>query len=293
MRREYKILIGVGILLSIVVVIAAGLTGAQSRKRVGIAPEALLPAKKVPIIEESAIETQRTDTSPRLVIKSGSLNLVVKDIDLVTKQIISYTEERGGWVLESTVTKKDEVPTGRITVRVPVNDFETAMTYFSSLAVKVENESKGGEDVTEEYVDLESRLRNLEATETQLLKIMEKATKISEILEVQKELTTVREQIERTKGRILFLQRSAEMAKITVNLALSEELLPIPPGEKWRPKYIAKQAWKNVVTFWKGFSYLVINIAVYSLVFIPLAIVIGSIVFLIKRKNVLTRKKKV
>ncbi|MCD6114807.1 DUF4349 domain-containing protein [bacterium] len=230
---------------------------------------------------EKAESEESTTPSSRLIIKSGDLNIVVNNVPEAARKIIKFAEEQGGWVVSSNISKEDEIPTGSVTVRVPVDKFEKTMTYIRGLAVKVEYEKSKGKDVTEEYVDLNSRLRNLEATENQFLEIMKKAQTIDEILKVQAELTKIRGKIERTKGRILYLERSAKMATISVNLALSEDLLPVPPAEKWRPKYVAKQAWNNVVRFWRNVSYGVIKFFVYGLIWLPLLIVVLGIIRLI------------
>jgi len=203
--------------------------------------------------------------------------MVVKDIGSTVKNIVQYAEDKGGWVVSSSVTEREKVPSGSITVRVPSELFDEAITYFRGLAEKITYEGTRGQDVTEEYTDLQSRLRNLEATETQLLKIMGRSGTIPDVLAVQKELTSVRDQIERTKGRIQYLEESAEMATVTVNLALSEELLPIPPSEKWRPEYILFQAWHSVLTALRSISYLLIWIGVYGLIWIPLGLIIWQV----------------
>jgi len=160
------------------------------------------------------------------------------------------------------------------------------MTYFHSLAIKVTYEGSQGQDVTEEYVDLQSRLRNLEATESQLLEIMKRAGKVSEILEVYRELTNVRQQIEQTKGKMQYLDQSAKMSSITVNLALSEEMLPIPPAEKWRPTYVLRMAWHSVLASLRKISYLVIWLGVYGIIWIPLGIIIWKIREILRKKRV-------
>lgn len=227
--------------------------------------------------------TETTDATPRLVIKTGELNIVVKNVVESAKKIITYAQKRGGWVIQSNIQEIEELPTANVVVRVPVEDFDEAITYIRGLATKVNYEKSEGQDVTEEYVDLESRLRNLEATEKQFLEIMKKATKIEDVLRVQTEISRIRGEIEQTKGRMLFLERSAKMATITVNLALSEELLPIPPAERWRPSYIAKRAWKSVVTFWKNVSYTVITFFVYAVIWLPIVIIVYLIVRFVRR----------
>jgi len=225
-----------------------------------------------------------TSTS-RMIIKTGYLNLVVQDVLETARKIARFAEENGGWVVTSKISEEEKVPSGTITVRVPAEKFEEAKDYFRSLAVRVISDRVDAQDITEEYVDLEARLRNLEAAESQLLELMKKTGKISEILEVHRELTNIRQQIEQIKGRMKYLSESVKMSLITVNLALSEELLPVPPAEKWRPKYVLLQSWKSVLNFWKGFSYFIIRLFVWAQVWVPLVL----LVFVILRK----RKKKV
>jgi len=242
--------------------------------------------------EAGTAETEETtDAASRLVIKTGELNIVVKNVVENAKKIIQYAQKKGGWVIQSNIQEVEELPRANVTVRVPVEDFDEAMTYIRGLATKVNYEKSEGQDVTEEYVDLQSRLRNLEATEKQFLEIMKKAKTIEEILRVQSEISKIRGQIEQTKGRMLYLKRSAKMATITANLALSEELLPIPPAEKWRPGYITKRAWKSVVAMWRNISYAVINFFVYAAIWVPIAVVIYGIIWGIRRRFVKKQKK--
>jgi len=245
-----------------------------------------LPEEEIGLPDEKGVGEITSETPSRLVIKTGTINMVVKDIKDSAEKIIKYAEEKGGWVVSSSITEREKVPSGSIIVRVPAESFDVAMNFFKGLAVRVTYEGTQGQDVTEEYVDLQSRLRNLEATETQLLKIMERSGKISEVLEVQRELTRTREEIERIKGRMQYLEQNAKMATITINLALSEELLPIPPAEKWRPKYVLFQAWRSVISALRNISYLVIRILVYGIIWVPLVVIILGIRKFLRKKKV-------
>jgi molybdopterin converting factor small subunit len=90
------------------------------------------------------------------------------------------------------------------------------------MAVDVKSETTSGQDVTEQYTDLASRLRNLEASEAQLLELMKQAGKVDEILQVQRELTNTRGQIEQIKGHMQYLQQSSDLALINVSLEQSK-----------------------------------------------------------------------
>lgn len=141
-------------------------------------------------------EIRQITPAIRMVIRTGTIHIVVEDIHSSIKSIVQYAENKGGWVVGSTisgiVTEQEKTLSGSVVVRVPSKIFDEAMAYFKGLAEKVSYERTQGQDVTEEYTDIQSRLRNLEATETQLLKIMERAGTITEVLAVQRELTTVR-----------------------------------------------------------------------------------------------------
>jgi len=214
------------------------------------------------------------DAVSRLVIKSGYLGVTVKDIASSVKKIIEYAESKNGWVVSSSVSEEEQVPIGSVAVRVPADGFDDALSFVRNLAVKVSYENSRGQDVTEEYVDLESRLTNLEATSAQLLKLMERAGKLSEVLEVQRELTRTRQEIEIIKGRMKYLDENVKMATVSVDLALSEELLPVPPSEKWRPKYVLLRAWKEAIEFWKVISYTVITVIAWAVVWVPLGLLV-------------------
>ena len=111
---------------------------------------------------------------------------------------------------------------GNISIRVLSERFNDALAALRALAVDVRSESTSGQDVTEEYTDLSAKLRNLQAAEAQLLKLMEQAGKVTDILEVQKELVKTRGEIEQTKGRMQYLEQSSALAFIQVTLEQSK-----------------------------------------------------------------------
>ena len=221
----------------------------------------------------------------RLVIKNGNLDIVVRDISDSISKIIEFTKQKEGFVVYSNVSEFEEIPSGNILVKVPSSEFDSTMSYFKDLAEKVDLEGSNDQDVTEEYTDLQSQLKNLEATEAQLLKIMERAQKIEDVLAVQRELTVVRGQIEGLKGRVQYLERNVDYASISVNLSLAKDLTPVPPAEKWRPLYILKQAWRSVLVVAGEMSYILIWILVYVAVLIPLIFIFWQLIKLFNRKK--------
>lgn len=158
----------------------------------------------------------------RLIIRTGSMTLVVENVAAAIDQITAIADAYNGYVVVSNSWQNRDRMMGNIAIRVEVAYFELAMSDLANLAVEVRSESTSGEDVTEEYVDLDAKLRNLEASEAQLLELMKQAGDVSEILEVQRELVKTRDEIERTQGRMQYLEQSAAMSYIAVDLEQSK-----------------------------------------------------------------------
>jgi hypothetical protein len=143
----------------------------------------------------------------RMIVRTGNLEIVVDDVPTAIEQITALAENLDGYVVTSRMWKSGERLDGSISIRVPSDDYEDTLRALRNLAEDVTYENSYSQDVTEEYVDLVSKLGNLEATEQQLLVIMEKAETVEDILSVQKQLTTTRQDIEITKGRMQSLSR--------------------------------------------------------------------------------------
>jgi hypothetical protein len=161
---------------------------------------------------------EQTSATERMIVRTGNLQLVVVDVTAAIDEIIQLAEGHGGYVVSSRSWRERERLRGTITVRVPAGDFDGAMRTLGEMAVEVTSQSTSSQDVTEEYVDLSAELKNLEATEAQLLKLMEKAEKVEDILAIQKELSRTQGNIERTKGRMQYLERTSETSLIEVHL---------------------------------------------------------------------------
>ncbi|MBN2334725.1 DUF4349 domain-containing protein [Candidatus Bathyarchaeota archaeon] len=154
----------------------------------------------------------------RMVVFTARLDLVVEDVDEALEGVRLLTERYGGFV--STVNTRSE--RGSITIRVPQRGFHDAVAEIEGLG-EVETRSLQGEDVTEEYVDLQAELTNMERQEERLLDIMDMGTTVDSVLKVERELERVRGSIERLQGRINYLDSRVELATITVNLNLEPE----------------------------------------------------------------------
>jgi len=211
----------------------------------------------------------------RMIIKTGSLAMVVEDVKAGIAIITQYAEKNGGFVVSSNVSKQGVAPYGEITIRIPSKLFDKGVTDLKTIG-EVESEQVNGQDVTEEYVDLTSQLKNLRAAEDQFLFIMKQATQINDILAVQRELTNIRGQIERIQGQMKYLEQSAKLSTISAYLSTDPDVLPaVDQQDKWKPWGQVKSAARSLLSVSKGLVNFVIWVAVY----IPLWLVIGLAVW--------------
>jgi hypothetical protein len=141
-----------------------------------------------------------------LVIRTANLSLVVEDPAASADEIGKMAEEMGGFVVFSNVfqtsfdSTSNVVTRASVTIRVPSERLDEALDQIEEGAIEVQNRSVQGEDVTQQYTDLQSRLRNLEVAEEQLRQIMEDAIETEDVLQVFENLRQVREQIELLRG---------------------------------------------------------------------------------------------
>jgi hypothetical protein len=161
----------------------------------------------------------------RKVIKDGELHLLVQDTDTAIDRVTGVAVEFAGFILDSRTWYEGDHKYATLVLRVPVEFFEQALQRLRGIALKVEYETLSGQDVTDQYVDLQSRLRNLEATEARIRSFLDKATNVEEALEVNQQLSQIEEQIETIKGRLTFLAERAAMSTITIDL---RPLVPTP-----------------------------------------------------------------
>ncbi len=158
----------------------------------------------------------------RMIVRTGEIRLVVNDVPVALDRIAELAEDFDGYVVSSEKWKEGERLVGRITVRVVAEHFHDAVQALREMAVDVLREETWSQDVTEEYVDLSAKLKNLEATEKEYLRLMGKAEKVEDMLDVQRELSETRGDIERTKGRMQYLERTSTTSLIEVRLEQAE-----------------------------------------------------------------------
>jgi len=187
-----------------------------------------------------------------------------------------------GYVVSSSVSGEEEGMRGWISIRVPDDKFDQALAEIRGLAVRVEQESTSSQDVTEEYIDLEARLANAEATEQEFLALLDKAEDVDDILKIYNNLSQVRQEIEQIKGRMQYLERTSSMSLISVSLRPEfDEKPPVPPG--WNALEIFKSAARGLVITGQVLG----TIAIWLLIFIPIwGTALGIILWRLHKRRV-------
>lgn len=238
----------------------------------------------------AANETGAGDAGDRMVVQTAEMGLVVKDAEASATAIRELVNGLGGFVANTNLYHDGSQMRGSIAVRVPAERLDDAMQQLKALAVRVLRESLSGEDVTQEYTDLAARLRNLEATETELLAMLTEVRQkpnatAEDILEVYNQLVEIRGQIEQTKGRMQYLENLATLATITIELVPDEAEQPVIE-EGWQPAATLRSAANRLVNTLQGLADLVIWLAIYVLpILIILALPIVLIIWLVRRNR--------
>lgn len=265
--------------------------------------EAAAPAPEMPAMDTSAVGGDtavgnvafspdedapgQTDQVERLIIRTGNLSLVVLDSEETVADITRLAEQSGGWVVNANLYQYGaDAKSGDITIRVPAAGFIGAMETLKQMAVEVRSENVSGQDVTEEYVDLEARLGNLEATAERVRSFLDDAMTVEEALAVNQELSRLEGEIEVIKGRMQYLSQSAAFSTITISLTPDIAARPMQVAG-WRPQGVARDAIEALISALQGLATLVIWLLIAVL---PIVLLIGIPLWLLGRFFVRRRR---
>ena len=207
----------------------------------------------------------------RLIVRNARLDLVVPDTEATLDEINGLVDEMGGYVVESNVNQYQEGLRASVTLRVPAESLDAVLERIRGLATEVRGERISGQDVTEEYVDLQSRLRYLEATEARLLEFLEEAEDTEAALAVYEDLREIQADIEQVKGRMQYLEQSAAMATVILDIIPDELAQPIQVGG-WHPEGTLRNAFQSLI---RMLQFLVDAAIVIVVLVIPVLVVVA------------------
>ena len=239
-------------------------------------------------LDEGAVAQPLPEES--MIIYTGDISIVVADTEAAATDIEALATGMGGRVVSSSFYQSSQgALAGSITIRVPVERFDEAMNRIQEMAVEVRRADRSSEDVTEEYVDLQARLENLEATADRVRSFLDQAGTVEEALAVNQELSRLEEEIEAYKGRIQYLENRADFSTITVSLTPDELAQPIEVGG-WRLGGAAREAVEALLGALQGVARILVWIVVFLLplaiiILLPLAIIIRLVLRRMGRRS--------
>jgi hypothetical protein len=232
---------------------------------------------------DGTIEAETRLQDGRLIQQEAWLVLVAADVADTQADIERITADRGGYIVNLDAS---ETPNGHpqavISVRVPAESFTAALRQLKALGLEVREEQISSQDVTTEYVDLESRLRNLQLAEAEIGEVLASARERGEssanILRVYDDLNQVREQIEQIRGQMQLIEHTTSTSLITVTL-VAEEVVEEAKPEAFNAGRLVNEAWVNLVGILQRVTAVLIWAGVHS----PLVLVPLGLIFLARR----------
>ncbi|WP_342041680.1 DUF4349 domain-containing protein [Bacillus sp. OTU2372] len=180
---------------------------------------------------EKFIDTAKAQANNQMVIYQAELELRVKNFEHTVQNLEEKAKKYGGYIAESSVTKDGtEQVSGSMKLRIPQAHFQEFLNDAEGQAAEVLKRNINGQDVTEEYVDLESRLKSKRAVEERLHSFMKNAAKTEDLLKISADLASVQEEIEVIEGRMKYLENQTSLS--TVSITLYETKVVVPELEK-------------------------------------------------------------
>jgi hypothetical protein len=225
------------------------------------------------------------DTANRKVIANADMSLQVSNISEAISAIQNRLKELQGILLDRNVNRPEFGENATVTVRVPTDKLEEFMAFAREMSVKVVSENIYGTDVTDQYVDTETRLTQLRRQLAMLENILASAKTVDEIMKVQPYITSVQSEIDALVGQNNYLDKSSQTSRITLYLSTDELSLPYTPDLAWRPQAVFKNAVRSLLVTLQQVGSAVIWLGVYSVLIVPAFTVLLIVYLALKRKG--------
>jgi hypothetical protein len=248
--------------------------GGQIPDQFGGGGQAAASAAPAPPITEDGVGAIVDDAK---IIRTGTINLEVTDVPTALVTARNGIRAMGGYVGASQTENVNDQPYATITYRIPAERWEDALDLLrglNGLTSKVVSEQTAAVEVTGQVIDLEARIRNLRASETALQKIAGSATRISDVLEVEQQLTSVRGQIEQLSAALADLQDRAGFATLTATYSVPIVAVDVA-AKDWQPRTVVDEATASLVNILQALTTAGIW---FAIVWLPLLLVVGVLV---------------
>ena len=214
----------------------------------------------------------------RMTVQDTSLAMQVNDVSSVLAGIENLAVGAGGYMVDRNMNKPEGAATGNITIRVPTEKRETTLIAIKALGIKTVSENVTGYDVTDQYVDLQGRIDNLNKTKAKMQTLMDQATRVVDLADIQMQINNIQEQIDNYIGQQKYLEQTAKLTRITVSLSTDELALPYAPDTAWRPGVVFKTAVRSMI----GALRSIANTIIWVIVYLPVIVFLIIIFWLVK-----------
>lgn len=257
-----------------------------------------LPAPRSAMPGANALPS--TGSGSRMVIKDGQMRLLVTETDTALDRALQAVGDVGGYIISSRTwyqTGPDGVnyKYATLTLGVPADQFENAMRRLRAIALRVLDENASGQDVSDEYVDLQSQLTNLEATRDRIRSFLDNAKTVEESLRINSELAKIEAEIERVKGRMNYLSNRAAFSTLTVTFepeippltpTPTPTVTPTPTPIAWNPARTVDSAARTLTHIYQALIELAIWVVIVLVPLLaPPALLFWGILKLASRKK--------
>lgn len=220
-----------------------------------------------------------SNTADRKVITNSNFSLLVRNVTESIDKIKTKVTQVSGFVIDSNIRRGETYESANLTLRVPSDKVDEISAYLRSISVKVMSENVSGNDITDQYVDIEGRISELQAVKAKLEQIMNSASGSDEMLRVFRQINDINSQIDSYKGQLTYMDRASETSRLVVALSTDELSLPYSPAQPWRPEVVFKSAVRSLLTTLQSIGTFIIWIGVY----IPLIVLVVATYLVVKK----------
>jgi len=234
----------------------------------------------------SSSQAVQTADWDRKIIRNAQIDLQVNNVETMLATIRGITDGAEGLVFASSTSFDGDNQLATITIDVPASRFDQVITSLRSAngVKKVQRESVTSQDVTDEYVDLQSRLKSLNASHDRLLALIAQATNINDIVTLDDHLSGIETQIDQTTGRMKYIDQKTSFSRIVVTLS-PVAIVTQGNGGGFDLLQAVQDAWASSLNFTGGVLTTVVKVAVFLWWLLPLAGIAYGIVTIRRRRN--------
>lgn len=211
--------------LSILMLSACGGNGMQSENYAATESVSL---SEVPIetefadadknyVKEPSTQNESLPTVERMLIKDANISFETKNIEETRQQIVDAINKNNGYLSNEDASVYSQQNHYTMTIRIPSTKFETFLSEATKGVRNFDNKNISAKDVTQEFIDVEARLKTRKELESRYLDLLKKASSITDMLEIERQINTLRSEIESVEGRLKYLKNQVSYSTVTIS----------------------------------------------------------------------------